>query len=184
MNSKRPYYRRGQSDYNKDQHRINKRIRVPKVRVIDVNGDQLGILETDDALKRAQDQGLDLVEVAPTARPPVCKIMDYGKHKYKEQKKLAESKKNRNDVVIKEIRIRYRTSDGDLNTKMEKARAFLDKGYKVKFSMMFRGREITFIHLGLEKFKDIAASLDEVAVVDAQSPKPGKQIFVTFAPRK
>lgn len=177
-------YRGRPNRYQQDQHRINRRIRVPEVRVVVEGGEPLGVVSTDVALKKAEELGLDLVEVSPTAKPPVCKIMDYGKFKYKEQKKKAESKKNRSDVVLKELRIRYKTDVGDFNTKIEKAKDFLSKGDKVKFSMQFRGREIAFMELGLEKLKEVSKALEEYATIDAQSPKPGRQIFVTFAPIK
>ena len=165
---------------NQDEHRINNRIRVPKVRAVIEGGEQLGIIDTQEALRKAESLGLDLVEVAPTAKPPVCKIMDYGKYKFREQKKKAEAKKKRVEVEIKEIRIRYRTDSGDYKVKMDKARDFLAKGNKVKFSMLFRGREMAFLHLGLEKFKKVAEELSDVAVVDAQSPKPGQTNFCHF----
>ena len=166
-----------------DQHRINHRIKVPQVRVISETGEQLGILITREAIQRAETLGLDLVEVAPKAAPPVCKIMDYGKFKYREQKKETDSKKKRSEVVIKEIRIRYTTDIGDFNTKVEKARSFLSKGDKVKFSMLFKGREIAFMAKGIEKFQEVAANLQDIADIDSQSPKPGKQIYVIFSPK-
>ncbi|MEX0596711.1 MAG: translation initiation factor IF-3 [Candidatus Paceibacterota bacterium] len=166
-----------------DLHRINHRIKVPQVRVISESGEQLGIISTREAIERAEGIGLDLVEVAPKAAPPVCKIMDYGKFKYREQKKEADSKKKRSEVVIKELRIRYTTDKGDFNTKIERARGFLLKGDKVKFSMLFKGREIAFMERGIEKFKEVAISLEDIADIDSQSPKPGKQIFVIFTPK-
>ncbi|MCL4143505.1 UNVERIFIED_CONTAM: hypothetical protein GTU68_055805, partial [Idotea baltica] len=168
----------------KDSHRINKAIRVPKVRLISGTGEQLGVQATAEALRLATEAGLDLVEVAPTADPPVCKLMDYGKFKYKEQKKLSEAKKKRTEVSIKELRIRYRTDVGDLETKLKRAREFLEAGDKVKFSMRFRGREIMYIELGLEKFEEIAERLNDVATIDDQSPSAGRQIYVVFAPLK
>lgn len=175
--SKRPVVKQEQ-----DAHRINHRIKVPRVRVIGGKGEQLGIQPTKEALRLAEEAELDLVEVSPNSDPPVCKLMDYGKFKYREQKKLAEARKKRTEVNIKELRIRYRTDKGDLDTKLKKARDFLAAGDKVKFSMRFRGREIVYLNLGMDKFKEIAAMLEDVAVIDDQSPPHGRQIHITFAP--
>ena len=179
-------YNRGRPDkFSKDEHRINYRIRVPQVRVvIEATGEQLGIISTEEAMKQANMLGLDLVEVSPTANPPVCKIMDYGKFKYKEQKKKTDAKKKRVEVETKELRIRYKTDIGDFNTKIEKAKDFLSKGHKVKFSMQFRGREIAFLDLGIEKLKEVTTALEGFATIDSQSNKPGRLIFITFAPAK
>ncbi len=130
----------------------------------------------------AEREGLDLVEVAPEAKPPVCRLMDYGKFKYREQKKESEAKKKRSEQDIKELRIRYRTDVGDLEIKLKHAREFLDEGHKVKFSMRFRGREVQYLDLGREKFETIKSRLSDVAVVDDQSPVSGRQIHITFAP--
>ena len=166
------------------KHRINDMIRVPEVRVINDNGEQLGIMSTREALTLAENQGLDLVEVAAEAKPPVCRVMDYGKFKYREQKKEAEARKKRTETETKEIRIRYRTDTGDLETKLRQAREFLGEGDKVKFSMRFKGREIAYIGLGIEKFQQIADRLKDVATIDEKSPPEGKQIFITFSPLK
>lgn len=167
-----------------DAHRINDRIRVPEVRVIAADGEQLGIIPTHQAMRIAEDAGMDLVEVAPDAKPPVCKIMDYGKFKYREQKKVAESKKKRVEVELKELRLRYRTDKADLETKLKKAREFLQEGNKVKFSMMFRGREAMYVDLGLEKFKEVAEALADLATIDEQSQQGGRQIYIIFTPQK
>jgi translation initiation factor IF-3 len=167
-----------------DAHRINEFITAREVRVIAPDGEQLGVLAIRDALTRAQEFELDLVEVAPTAKPPVCKILDYGKFKYKEQKKEAEAKKNRSETTIKEIRLRYRTDVGDLETKLKHAREFLAEGDKVKFVMRFKGREAMYIELGKQKFDEIVLRLADVAVVDDRSPAFGRQIHITFAPSK
>lgn len=167
-----------------DAHRINNRINVSEVRVIDDEGNQLGVIATSEALRLADEKGLDLVEVAPTAKPPVCKFMDYGKFKYKEQKKEAEAKKKRTETATKEIRIRYRTDSGDLETKLGKARAFLTEGDKVKFSMRFHGREIMYMDLGVKKFDEVIKSLSDIAEIDERSPARGRQIYVLLAPIK
>lgn len=167
-----------------DAHRINHRITAREVRVITDEGEQLGVMSTRDALVRAEQTGQDLVEVAPQAKPPVCKIMDYGKFKYREQKKEAEAKKKRTEHVLKELRIRYSTDKGDLNTKLKQARGFLEEGNKVKFSMRFKGREAMYVDLGIEKFKEIIKNLEDIAIVDEQSPPAGRQIHLTLAPSK
>jgi translation initiation factor IF-3 len=135
-------------------------------------------------MRLAEDAGLDLVEVSPNADPPVCKLMDYGKYKYREQKKEAEAKKKRSETSLKELRIRYRTDTGDLDTKLKKARGFLTEGDKVKFSMRFRGREIMYQDLGVKKFEEIIESLADIADVDERSPVHGRQIYIVLAPTK
>lgn len=167
-----------------EAHRINSRITAREVRVVSESGEQLGVLPTHQALEIAQRDGYDLVEVAPQANPPVCKIMDYGKFKYREQKKEAEAKKKRTESTLKELRIRYRTDSGDLETKLKQAREFFEEGDKVKFSMRFKGREAAFIDLGVQKFDQIVERLADVASVDERSPAFGKQIHITFAPLK
>lgn len=167
-----------------DAHRINNRITAQKVRLILDGGEQKGIIPVQDALKLAEEAGLDLVEVSPNADPPVCKLLDYGKFKYKEQKKEAEAKKKRSETAIKELRIRYRTDTGDLETKLKKARGFLADGDKVKFSMRFRGREIMYQNLGVEKFQEIIEALSDIADIDERSPVSGRQIYIVLAPSK
>jgi translation initiation factor IF-3 len=169
---------------SEDTHRINDKITAREVRVIDDEGEQLGILQIREALTKAEEAGLDLVEVAPMAKPPVCRIMDYGKFKYKEQKKEAEARKKRSEIETKELRIRYRTDSGDLETKLKQARDFLLDGDKVKFVMKFRGREVNYVELGLEKFEEIVQRLQDIATIDDQSPLAGKQIHIVLAPVK
>lgn len=171
-------------EQERDAHRINHHIRVPQVRVITDKGEQLGVLITKEAIRRAEESGMDLVEVAPEAKPPVCKFMDYGKFKYREQKKKAEAKKKRTEVSLKELRLRYRTDQGDLDTKLKHAKEFLEAGDKVKFSMRFRGREIVYLDLGWEKLNEVKAKLEDIAEVDDTSPPKGRQIFITFSPLK
>ena len=167
-----------------DTHRINEFIIAKEVRVILPDGEQAGVMQLRDAIQKAQELELDLVEVAPQAKPPVCKILDYGKFKYKEQKKEAEAKKNRTENTIKELRLRYRTDSGDLEVKLKHAREFLAEGDKVKFVMRFKGREAMYIDLGKEKFDQIVQRLADVAVVDERSPAVGRQMHITFAPAK
>jgi translation initiation factor IF-3 len=167
-----------------DAHRINHRITAKEVRVITDSGEQLGILSIRDALTAAETAGLDLVEVAANAKPPVCRIMDYGKYKYREQKKEAEARKKRAENTVKELRIRYRTDVGDLETKLKHAREFLGDGDKVKFSMRFKGREIMYVDLGQQKFESIVKSLSDIATVDERGPLTGRQIYIVLAPLK
>lgn len=167
-----------------EAHRINNRITAREVRLIGANGEQLGVVSVQQALIEADKVGLDLVEVAPTAKPPVCKLLDYGKFKYREQKKEAEARKKRAENEVKELRIRYRTDSGDLETKLRQAREFLSDGDKVKFSMRFKGREVMFINLGQEKFNEIIQRLADCSVVDERSPPQGKQMYILLAPSK
>jgi translation initiation factor IF-3 len=165
-----------------DAHRINGRISAREVFVIGPAGEQLGVMSVRQGIEAAESAELDLVEVAPNASPPVCRIMDYGKFKYKEQKKEAESKKKRSEVQLKELRLRYRTEKGDLDTKLGQAREFIAEGNKVKFSMRFKGREIMYVDLGVKKFDAIIAALSEIAIVDERSPSVGRQIHIILAP--
>ncbi len=167
-----------------DTHRINDKIIAREVRLITETGEQAGIVSLRDALTRAETVGMDLVEVSPDAKPPVCRLMDYGKFKYREQKKEAEARKKHHESALKELRIRYRTDTGDLETKLKQARDFLEEGNKVKFSMRFKGREAMYINLGLEKFDVISQRLADIAVVDEKSPAFGRQIHIVFAPSK
>jgi len=184
---KRPGFRGGRGrrpQQVSETHRVNRRINAPEVRLISDSGEQLGIMLTPQALEEAEGRGLDLVEVSPSAKPPVCKLMDYGKFKYKEQKKEAEARKKRTEMNVKELRIRYRTDSGDLDTKLKKARGFLEAGDKVKFSMRFRGREIMYQDLGVEKFEVIIEQLSDIADIDERSPVSGRQIFIVLSPHK
>ena len=141
-------------------------------------------MPTNDARKIAEDKGLDLVEVAPNAKPPVCKIMDYGKFKYREQKKEMAAKKKRTETETKELRIRYRTDKGDLQTKLKQARSFIENGDKVKFSMRFKGREAMYINVGVQKLNEITEALSDIAIIDEQSKPQGNNIYVVYAPDK
>lgn len=175
----RPAFRRQETP---DLHRINTKIIAREVRVVTEEGEQLGILPLRDALAAAEARELDLVEIAPTATPPVCKIMDYGKFKYKEQKKAADAKKNRSESTLKELRVRYCTDKGDLETKVNQARDFLLAGDKVKFSMRFKGREVAYLDLGRQKFEEIAQRLADISSIDERSPIAGRQIHLVLAP--
>jgi translation initiation factor IF-3 len=154
------------------------------VRVIDEEGGQLGIFPIREAVDLAESRELDLVEVAPEAKPPVCRIMDYGKFKYREQKKEAEARKKRTEATVKEIRLRYRTDVGDLETKLKHAREFLEEGEKVKFLMRFKGREAMYLSLGQEKFDTISQRLADIAQIEEKSPLVGRSIHLVLAPAK
>ena len=165
-----------------EKHRINEKIQAQQVRVIDDNGEQVGIESLQQALMLAQEKNLDLVEIAPKANPPVCKLIDYGKYKYQLQKKESEAKKNQRDNSVKELKIRYGTDVGDLNTKLRHARGFLSQGNKVKFSMRFRGRERAFVHLGKAKLEGIVAQLEDVAKVYELNLRSRSQMHITLIP--
>lgn len=165
-----------------DKHRINKRIHAEEVRVIGSDGEQVGIRTISEALALATEAQLDLVEIAPKAEPPVCKIIDYGKYKYQQQKKEAEAKKNQKDNAVKELKVRYCTDVGDLNTKLRQARGFLADGNKVKFSMRFRGREKAFVHLGKEKLEQIVGQLSDISKIDDRNFRSRSQMYITLIP--
>lgn len=165
-----------------DKHKINEKIQASKVRVVDNNGEQVGIQPLQQALTLATEKQLDLVEIAPQADPPVCKLIDYGKYKYQLQKKESEAKKNQRDNAVKELKIRYCTDVGDLKTKLRQARSFLSDGNKVKFSMRFRGREKAFVHLGQEKLEQTVAQLGDVAKVYERSLRSRSQMHITLIP--
>jgi len=165
------------------QTRVNKNIRAKEVRVIDPDGNQVGIVPTYKALATAGDFGLDLVEISPNANPPVCKIMDYGRYKYELTKKQQEAKKKQSTFQIKEIKVRPKTGEHDLQVKMGHIQRFLEKKNKVKVTVLFRGREITLSDRGRELLKRIAEDLDEIASVE-QFPKfEGRTIMMVLAPK-
>ncbi len=154
--------------------RVNHRIRAREVRLIDNNGVQVGVVPLSKALEMAEEVGLDLVEVAPLATPPVCRIMDYGKFKYQKKKRQAEARKRQVAAQLKEVKIRYKTDDHDLATKMRQAREFLDAGHKVKFMMFFKGREIQFAALGQQTMEKIAADMMDTAVLERPPQMEGR----------
>ena len=167
---------------NQDQYRINDRIRAQQVRVVDGDGEQVGIQPLQQALSLAQERQLDLVEIAPQAEPPVCKLIDYGKFKYQLQKKESEAKKKQTDNAVKELKIGYRTDIGDLKTKIRQARTFLSSGNRVKISMRFKGREKAFVHLGKEKLEQIVEQLSDVANVYERNLRSRSQVYITVSP--
>jgi translation initiation factor IF-3 len=152
--------------------------------VISGSGEQLGIMSLSDALRRAEEEGLDLVEVAPNAEPPVCRIMDYGKYKYQQSKKLHVAKKSQSTVQIKEIRLRPKTEVHDFQVKFRHIQRFLEQGNKVKVSVLFRGREIVYADLGRKMVQEIIAKLGDLTVVDQEPKIEGRRLTTILSPRK
>ena len=162
---------------------MNERIRISPIRLIDENDEQIGIVEVKEAQFRARDAGLDLVEVAPSARPPVCRIMDYSKWKYAQKKKERKSKAHRHETELKEIRIKTpKIGDHDLGIKVKHAREFLERGDRVQFSLRFRGRELAHIDEGQKIFQRIQELLSDIAKVDQGFRREGRRITMTLAP--
>jgi len=162
-------------------HRVNEQIRTTPVRVIGADGSQLGILTTDAALAAAREAGLDLVEVAPTARPTVCRIMDYGKFKYQQKKR--QHKGHSHQIRIKEIRVRPKTGEHDINVKVSRAREFLTNKDKVLLSVMFRGRELAHIEEGRRVILHIIEQLGDVGKLEAPPNQQGRRIVCTMGPK-
>jgi translation initiation factor IF-3 len=152
------------------------------VRVVGPDGEQLGILPVEQALARAQELGMDLVEVSPMAKPPVCKIMDYGKFKYTEKKKQNEAKKKQVVVQLKEVKLRPRTEEHDYNVKIGKIREFLQEANKARVTVMFRGREITHRELGQKVLQRVIEDSKEIAVIESAPRMEGRQMFMILAP--
>ncbi|MFY3746245.1 translation initiation factor IF-3 [Anaeromyxobacter sp. Red801] len=162
--------------------RTNRRIKAREVRVIGAEGEQLGVLPIDQALARAQELGMDLVEVSPMAKPPVCKIMDYGRFKYLEKKKQNEAKKKQVVVQLKEVKLRPRTEEHDYDTKIKKVREFLGEANKARITVMFRGREMSHRELGQKVLQRVIEDLRDVAVIESAPRMEGRQMFMILAP--
>jgi translation initiation factor IF-3 len=165
------------------QIRINHRIRVPEVRVIGADGGMLGVMTTSEALRAAQDLGLDLVEVNPKAEPPVCKLLDFGKYKYEEKKKAREAKRKQTTVDIKEIKLRPKTDQHDMAFKVRQARRFLESGNKVKFTVRFRGREITHPEKAQVQLETIMREVDDLSNVEMRPMMEGRTMTLLVAPK-
>lgn len=163
--------------------RVNQRIRAPKLRVISPEGEQLGILDTADALRRAEEFGLDLVEVAPGGDPPVCKIMDYGKFRYEESKKDHERKKKQATVVVKEIKLRPKTEEHDLDYKVKRLKRFIAEDCKVKVTIMFRGREITHPEQARMLLDKLLELVGDDAQVEQSAKFEGRNMTMILAPK-
>src|SRR6202161_2132318 len=168
---------------SKDGPRINEDIRVPRVLLIDQNGEKQGIMPTSAALEAAEEVGLDLVEVSPTADPPVCKILDYGKYKYEEQKRKNEARKKQKVIEIKEIKLRPGIDDHDYEVKMRSMVKFIEEGDKVKVTMRFRGRELAHQDLGMNVLMRVRDDLEETAKVEQMPRMEGRQMTMVLSPR-
>lgn len=163
--------------------RVNEMIRVPQVRLVDHDGEMVGVVSVDDAIRRAQDVGLDLVEVSPNADPPVCKILDYGKFKYDAQKRANEARKKQKTIDVKEIKMRPGIDDHDYGVKMRSINRFLDDGDKVKVTMRFRGREMVHQDLGMKVLMKVRDELEEKGKVEQMPRLEGRQMTMVLAPR-
>ncbi len=158
-------------------------ITVPKVLVIGADGEKLGVVDTDSALAMAEEEGLDLVEVSPHVSPPVCKILDYGKLKYQEQKKASEARKRQKTIDVKEIKMRPNIDKHDYDVKMRSVTKFIGEGDKVKVTMRFRGREMAHQELGMQVLTRVRDEVDEIAKVEASPKLEGRQMMMVLAPR-
>jgi len=167
----------------KDRHVINEDIKASEVRLVGVETEQLGIVSLEEALRLAEEAGVDLVQVAADSDPPVCRLLDYGKLRYQEQKKAAEARKRTAAQGVKELRIGYRTEQHDLDTKVRKARAFLESGERVRFQMRFRGREIVYANLGRATLEKVAELLSDIAEVEEVTSVVGNRMLLTMVPK-
>ncbi len=163
---------------------INEQIRDREVRVIGVDGEQLGVMPTREAMKLAEEAGVDLVKIAPTAKPPVCKIVDYGKFKYEQARKDKEAKKKQKIVEIKEIRLSPNIDTNDLNTKVNAARKFISKGDRVKVTLRFRGREMAHMNTSKHILDDFAEALSDIAVMDKAPKVEGRSMTMFLAEKR
>jgi translation initiation factor IF-3 len=163
---------------------VNEQIRIPQLRVVDEEGEQLGVLERNEALDIARERGLDLVEVAPNARPPVCRIMDYGKFKYEESKKAKRAKQKQHQQRVKTVKFRPKTEEHDYSFKKKHIIEFLDEGAKVKVVVMFRGREMAHVELGERIIQRLLEDLQDVAMLDDDPKLEGRNLTLMVSPRK
>ena len=168
----------------RDTTRINDRIRVPEVRLIDENGNQVGVMKTQDALRYAQDRDLDLVEVAPEARPPVCRVLDYSKYKYEQAQKQKQARKHQQQITIREIKFRPKIAENDYKVKKGHVERFLRHKDKVKVTIMFRGREVTHPERGVMILDRLAEELADVAVVEQRPLQDGRNMTMMLGPSK
>lgn len=181
-NRKEGFVPRKKEQKDKDGFRMNYEIVAKEVRVIDDEGEMLGVMPPRDAVRMAEDRGLDLIEVAPNANPPTCKIMDYGKYKYEQKKKAQVSKKNQVVIDVKEIQLRPRTEEHDLETKLRHAKRFLEDGDKVKFNLRFKGREMAHSELGHKLMAKVIEELKGIGIPETPPKMEGKQIFCLVGP--
>jgi translation initiation factor IF-3 len=169
---------------SKDNLRINERIRISPVRLVDENNQQVGVVPVTEALERAREAGLDLVEVSPTSSPPVCRIMDYGKYLYQQKRKIKQNLKKQHTVVLKEIRLRPKTDDHDRDIKLNQAEKFLEKGHKVQFTMLFRGREMMHQQQAQETMNYIIQALQDKAKPERPPVLLGRRMTMVLVPLK
>ncbi len=164
----------------KDQVRVNEMIKIPEVRVVDEDGNQMGLMSNTDALAMAEQRGMDLVEISPKAKPPVCKIIDYGKYKYEQSKKAKRAKKKQHVTHLKEIKLSTKIEKHDLDFKMRHAEKFIMNRDKVKFTLRFRGREMQHQELGFEILEDIKERFKDIAAVEKEPTKMGRTLSMTL----
>lgn len=170
-------------NFKKDFHRINTQIKSEEVRVLLDDGEQLGVMKTSEAIEIAKDRKMDLVEIAPNNKPPVCKIIDYGKFKYQEQKKKNEAKKKQKVIETKELKIRPGTGEHDYQVKIRSANKFIKEGNRVKFSLRFKGREMEHANLGIEMLNRVKGDMQELIRVEMEPKIEGRQAFLVIAPK-
>lgn len=166
------------------RNRINKEINVSEVRLIGVDGNQIGIVKTREALEQAEQEGLDLVEIVPNSEPPVCRIMDFGKFLFDQKKKKSEAKKKQKQTQVKEVKFRPGTDEGDYQVKLRNLTRFLNEGDKAKVTMRFRGREHAHRELGLELLRRVEQDLTAISVVEQQPLMEGRQMVMVLGPKK
>jgi translation initiation factor IF-3 len=175
--------RYGRNSISSRPVRVNERIRIREVRLIDEDGKQIGVIPTRDALETARERGLDLVEVQPNAVPPVCRLMDYGRFRYEESRKERESRKRAKTVALKEIRMKPKIGDHDIETKARNARRFLSAGDRVKVSVRFRGRENLHQEIGRDLLLRMIDDLGDIAIVDQQPRSEGQDMSILLSPK-
>ncbi|MFM2476714.1 translation initiation factor IF-3 [Celerinatantimonas sp. MCCC 1A17872] len=175
--------RRGQQKVVRP-NKINREIRVPEVRLIGTEGEQIGVVSIEDALDKAHNAGVDLVEISPNAEPPVCRIMDYGKFLYEKSKSAKEQKKKQKQIQVKEVKFRPGTDEGDYQVKLRNLIRFIEEGNKAKVTLRFRGREMAHQRLGFDLLNRIKDDLEELAVVEAFPKMEGRQAVMVLAPKK
>ena len=169
---------------SKQKLRTNEGIRISHIRLIDENNNQVGVVETSEAITRARQVSLDLVEVSPNADPPVCRIMDFGKYLYEQKRKVKLAHKKQHNVVLKEIRLRPKIDPHDLDIKVKQAQKFIDKGHKVQFTMMFRGREMMHVDHGNELMAEVLESMGEEVKVERPAKMLGRRMTMVVIPAK
>jgi translation initiation factor IF-3 len=167
----------------RDGPRVNEEIRIPQVRLIDQDGEMAGVMTARDAIQRAYSVGLDLVEISPNAEPPVCKILDFGKFKYEQQKKRNEAKKKQKVIEIKEVKVRPNIDENDYQVKMRAMKSFIEEGDKVKVTLRFRGREMAHQDIGVRVLERIRAEMDPMSKVEQMPRMENRQMVMVLSPR-